>query len=154
MTQYTVRLCRYGAETTRGTATTWTSISDIGKSFDDGVLTLERYLRTESAYLEAVRLVYRDAGNPPLSIRDLELPAPGLSEGATVEGEAVLEVVRMMLREETSCRLVADDVFFVHAGFDYYVYIGSTHLQDVTITKIESLGLRIQHGYPSPYDLP
>ena len=55
--------------------------------------------------------------------------APDLSDyydGAEVSLEVGLELVRAMLRDNGAwCRLEVDQRFFVHVGFDQYIYLGS-----------------------------
>lgn len=46
----------------------WTSVSDIGKVFDDGVLTLAEYLRVENEYIQFCLNAMKAAGVTGLSV--------------------------------------------------------------------------------------
>ncbi len=50
----------------------WTSISDIGKSFDDGVLTTNEYLETEQHYIDTAIELARKSGCSYLTVDYLE----------------------------------------------------------------------------------
>jgi hypothetical protein len=51
----------------------WTSVSDIGKSFGGEVLSAEKYLRVEQAYVDVVFAIYSEAGTPILHARDVSV---------------------------------------------------------------------------------
>lgn len=48
-----------------------------------------------------------------------------LSEGAILRLPDLEYVVRLALREVIWCRLLGANGFYVHFGYDYYVYLGS-----------------------------
>lgn len=120
----------------------WTSVSDVGRSYDGCTLTCIDYLRVESAYVETVHRFLKASRIQALRVVDLEvndtcdlLPTSlaaepkvwvsKISEGMLV-GEAELDcVVRLALREVIWCRLEGPSGFYVHFGYDYYMYIGS-----------------------------
>jgi len=56
-----------------------------------------------------------------------------------------------MLREEGWCRLVDGERFFVHVGWDYYVYIGSDRTCDRSVAAAEGLRLFVDRDFVSPY---
>jgi len=117
----------------------WTGVSDIGKAFSGVRLTLERYLAAEEAYVESVRRFMRAAEVTSLTVTDLEpgLPVAGhiddaveevacrLEEGQQVSGAELGAALRANLRERLWCRLLGEKGFYVHFGFDYYMYIGA-----------------------------
>jgi hypothetical protein len=153
------RISRYRFGLSDASISTWTSISDIGQSFDDGVLTLEEYERVEELYLRAVRILLETAGSPDLVINEIDFtPHPttpsgkAIHVGARFNVEEALEVCRMELREELSCRLDADDgSFHVVVGFDYYLYVGTTQAPEAAIQSIEESGLFVERDVPSSY---
>src|ERR1700754_2454148 len=81
---------------------TWTSIGDVGGSFEDGELTLETYLRVEDAYVEAVAAFADGTGAERLVIGELDY-GEGLREGQVLSIAEARDVVRRMLREDVSC---------------------------------------------------
>jgi small subunit ribosomal protein S1 len=106
------------------------------------------HARVEAAYLAAVAAFARDSGVDRLVVREPSIlvinfgvePAidgyglaglfadPGdYHDGAQVPIGVAVELVRGMLRDNGAwCRLEVEDRFFVHVGYDQYVYIGST----------------------------
>jgi hypothetical protein len=121
----------------------WTSVSDIGASFGGEVLLPHKYSEIEDAYVEAVARMMVAAGVTALSVHDLEvhddgtpergLPAvhsiPWPGDGQVLCGPALFDAVRAGLREKIWCRLAGADEFFVHFGYDYYLYVGGSTLK-------------------------
>lgn len=141
----------------------WTSISDIGREFEDGVLSRHQYQETEDAYLDAVKAFAHDSGATHLQVRDPENRKPRRGEPRPrhlVHGEMVpisvaVEIVREMLREQSWCRLesLADD-FTVHVGDDYYLYIASTQPCARAVAEVDAGRLFVEPFAPddgSPY---
>ena len=77
----------------------------------------------------------------------------GYHDGAEVPLAVAVELVRTMLRDNGAwCRLEVEDRFFVHVGYDQYIYIGSV------LPCRRAVGLAHEHGLfaeritQSPYD--
>jgi len=157
MTTHELRLSRYEPGALQSATSTWTSISDVGQLFDDGLLSQAEYERVEDLYLVALESLLKDAGRPELTVSDLQLaplasaPARVVREGARVGVAEALEICRLELRDELSCRLDDDERFYVHVGFDFYVYVGCERLTPSVSAAIERSGLFIERGVPSPY---
>jgi hypothetical protein len=49
-------------------------------------------------------------------------------EGAEIRGQEMDWVVRLALREALWCRLEGACNFYVHFGYDYYMYVGSENV--------------------------
>ena len=151
------RISRFRPGASQSAISTWTSKSDVGETFDDGVLTLAEYERVEDLYVGAVRTLLEAAGLPDLRVSELHVTplatpsARAVLEGAQLTAERALEVCRLELREELSCRLDNDDRFYVHVGFDYYLYVGTAQPDSAAIESIEESGLFVEHDVPSPY---
>ncbi|MFF0295789.1 S1 RNA-binding domain-containing protein [Kitasatospora sp. NPDC004614] len=117
----------------------------------------------EAAYLQAVVAFAEECGVDRLTIGRpeaaffaspedggrLEGLFPGLHgfhDGAEVSLETALELVRMMLRGgEGWCLLEAGDRFFVHIGWDQYMYIGTDRPCERAVARVRRLGL-----FPEP----
>ncbi len=69
--------------------------------------------------------------------------------GQQVTQKEVADIARLVLRESLWCKLESDRMF-VHFGYDYYMFIGSTEPCESTIKKIEKLGLFVEK-FESPY---
>lgn len=124
---------------------TWTAISDIGTTFDDGLLTREEYLRVEGLYLDAFRRFGRDAGVTGVIVEGLDHTTLDIREGDVLDMEAAFDVVRSMLREETSCRLESSSPpFYVHVGYDYYMHIGSERACERAVVETTAAGLFVE----------
>jgi hypothetical protein len=120
----------------------WTAVSDVGRSFYGVVLTTSQYMLVEDAYVESVRRFLRAARLKALRIDDLEAEVRSLGlqgpaeenlerllhsahEGMWVEGSDLDATVRLCLRECLWCRLNGERGFYVHFGYDYYMYVGT-----------------------------
>ncbi len=109
---------------------TWTSISDIGRSFDGIVLTQSEYQRVEDLYVEIAVSFLSESGAASLQIIGLESsdrhlePGIALANGTQLSEENLAPVIRLALREQIWCRLEEEGGSFIHFGYDYYMYLG------------------------------
>jgi hypothetical protein len=130
----------------------WTSHSDIGKSFGGVILTEERYVAIENAYLESATAFLNEAGVRELAVAGLENagaranPAP---DGTVVSTERIPDVLRSLLREEYWCKLEGTTAF-VHIGWDYSMYIGVLAPCPAAERLAQSRGLYVEQ-IRSPY---
>jgi hypothetical protein len=128
----------------------------------------------EGAYLAAVAAFAREAGVTRLTIRDPALAGSfgveppidghrlaglfppdltGYHDGAQVPLAVALELVRVMLRGNGAwCRLEAGDRFFVHVGYNQYVYIGSALPCPHAVALTHRRGLFAEPIGRSPYE--
>ncbi|MFI6515682.1 RNA-binding protein [Spirillospora sp. NPDC050679] len=130
----------------------------------------------EAAYLEAIAVFAQEAGVGRLEIRDPFVaglsffgakPPPaeddlarlfsdgllGFHDGARVSVAVGLELVRVMLRDKGAwCRLAVEDQFFVHVGYDQYVYVGSDLPCERAQARTQELGLFAERLVASPYE--
>ena len=146
----------------------WSGWSDIGNSFGGRELTPAAYLEMEDRYVAVARAFFREAGVPTVTVKGLEAdvaPVPRaiefglaalLDEGAPlIEGRRLTEdgvgrAVRLMLRELLWCRLEAAGRFFLHVGYDYYLYVGSRTDLPESVDQARLLGLHVEE-FDSPY---
>ena len=130
----------------------WISVSDIEQSFEGKLLTSVEYQRIENAYVKSALAFLRESGEPALTVRGLEHhnSAPlSFSEGTAVAREHAEAIVRCVLREEFWCKLEAPD-FFIHIGYDYYMYVGVAVDCPNARALAVSLGLFVE-PFQSPY---
>jgi hypothetical protein len=130
----------------------------------------------EQAYLDAVAAFAEDAGVARLAIRDpqvaglvnfgVEPPVEGhglaglfppdlagYHDGAEVPLPVALALVRAMLRDHgAKCRLEAEGRFFVHVGYDQYVFVGSARPCRRAVARTRRLGLFAEPVDASPLD--
>lgn len=114
----------------------WTSVSDIGRSFDGRPLTVEQYASVKDAFVSTLLSAHRWAGEPLLFAESIEARAePTIlggrrSAGVTAQGSPagatdLAPTIRGGLREEFWCKLTSHDRrFWIHFGHDFYVYLG------------------------------
>jgi hypothetical protein len=145
----------------------WIGAAQIGTEFADGVLTREEYLRVESLYVAALSRMWNTCGSPALQIQGLEVGAPfglppkddslddvGFDDWRPVNGDYVPAarvdaMARWCLRDFGWCQLVADR-FYVHFGYDYYMYLGGEEFADDARQQIAADGLFVEMC-ESPY---
>lgn len=146
----------------------WISSSQIGEVFDGKVFTLNDYLQVERAYIHTVlgfmkesevhslRMILLEKNNELSEDESSELFEESFKEVTLKEDLLVSEkdipvVCRMILREYIYCQFISRD-FFVHFGYDYYMYIGSKQLCGEGIDFARRYGLFVEE-YRSPYYL-
>lgn len=133
----------------------WTSVKDIGRSFDDAILTLSVYQRVEDAYVSTALAFLTEAGLTSLNVEGLENTQGqpiACHEGDVLPVERIGDVIGRVLREEFWCRL-QNTAGFVHFGWDYYMYIGVPHPCPTAEALALNLGLFVEE-FDSPYNAP
>ena len=149
----------------------WTSYSDVGETFDGKELTTEECLRVENAYISAAIKLFEKSGLPHLRLTRIDAPewqkedlrstggplydsafeAIEFTEDAIVLPEDMRTVLQMIFRDFASASLEWRDKFYIHIGWDFYMYVG-THKADYGIVdSLNTTDLYIDRNYPSPY---
>lgn len=130
----------------------WTSFSDIGKVFGGTKLSQDMYLRTEQAYIDCCIELIEKAQISNLSIEQAEYYAEDIHFPSSISnGNEIRQVITACLREQCWLKLIAED-FFVHFGYDYYMYIGSELPIESVAKIVAQYGLYCEQ-YHSPYSL-
>jgi hypothetical protein len=130
---------------------------------------------TEEGYVATVAAFAAESGVTSLSIREPEIagfvnfgleppidghglaglfPADltGYHDGALVPVQVGLELVRAMLRDNGAwCRLEVEDRFFIHVGYDQYLYVGSTDACPGALATTAERGLFAEPCGTSPW---
>ena len=116
-------------------------------------LTLADYLDFEAKHLVAVASFIEESDVLELVARDVEdsFGRFRVAERARLSPVEAIEVVRQLLREEGWCRLEDGERFFIHAGYDYYLFVGSDWPCTESVERAERLGLFVDPDFPSPY---
>jgi hypothetical protein len=135
----------------------WTSFSEVGIKVSE-----EEYLKTESNYLNAITTFMNETGINKLYLVDLEIcsheaenqsAVPFLTNiwvGKSVSAQEIIELAKLTLREVIWCKLSYKNKFFVHFGYDYYMFIGASMDSPNARQKIEETGLYVEE-LKSPY---
>ena len=144
----------------------WIMMSDIGSEFNGKHFTAEEYVKTEDKYVTVASALLKAFGVPYLNVKQLHTPAVGtmtkdvasrhglyeeanLLEGQRLNLQEALHAIRLMLREFVWCKLEFENRFFIHVGWDYYMYVGTT-LDGSEFAKI----LRDSGLFAEPFESP
>jgi hypothetical protein len=144
----------------------WTSVSDVGKSFNGVALTSEEYRKIEDAYVSTVLSFISEAGLDALTVtyleahrvsearpedlRDIAFDPKLVRAGMSLSHEALDDVCRLVLREILWCKLESESGFYLHFGYDYYMYIGSPVPSEKAVAHGRQRGLFVEE-MASPY---
>jgi hypothetical protein len=130
----------------------WTSVSDVGKSFNGSVLTQHQYEAAENAYLLAIRQFAQESGVSAFRIQKLEMFGDQFDYrlGQELSVDDSIQIARLALREELWCQLHSPRRAYIHFGYDYYVYLAVPKHCPQAITNAHSLGLFVE-PFLSPY---
>jgi hypothetical protein len=130
----------------------WTSIDDIGRTFCGVVLTMADYLKTEDCYVSTALHFAHEAGVSDFVLSEIELRNSNLSvsENMVVTISEVSELVREILRSHLWCKLESKPHFYLHFGYDYYMYVGNKVDLPESVQSARDCGLFVEE-YVSPY---
>ena len=128
----------------------WTAISDVGKSYNGKIFTFEEYLAVEKSYLSVIENILQELNIKSVRIKQGENIYSKLNNSVLYSQEDVLLVARGCLREEFWCKLVSKN-FFIHFGYDYYMYIGADIEEERMAEIARANGLFSELIQQSPY---
>jgi hypothetical protein len=129
----------------------WTSFWDIDTEVDK-----KEYLETEQKYIDAIIYFMEELEIEGLYLSDLEGEKEAIENikplnlNQELRIQEVTEIARLTLREVIWCKLTLRQKFFVHFGYDYYMYIGAYKDCPKARKKTEKSGLFVE-TYTSPY---
>lgn len=131
----------------------WTSISDIGKSFDDGVLTYDQYVQAEQRYIDCCMDLLQKADISCLLVCSPEYYDDGVQLPDILSTErAIRSAIRDCLREKCWAKL-ENEGFFIHFGYDYNMYVGT----DFSVSDVKAISRKynlFSEVIKSPYSNP
>ncbi|MEO9877285.1 MAG: hypothetical protein ABJ360_18170, partial [Roseobacter sp.] len=150
----------------------WTCAGDIGRKFQGEELAAADYLRMEDNYVRAMLRFFDASGLPHLRVTCLEnrfadenlariettwpdLIDPAIVDLVLHEDQEVCRneiglICRMVLRNIIWCKLEFAGRFFVHFGWDFYMYIGVVPDASVAARQAEANGLFVEN-FTSPH---
>ena len=132
----------------------WTSVSDIGKTFEDGVLTEKECRKTVNGYVTCLMAIFQHSikknGNE-LKINGLERWSKRVlwKEGQIITADNLEQLIRDCLNEKCWCRIENEDSF-IHFGYELYVYVGCD-LDSKTVMEIAQNNGLFADVKKSPY---
>ena len=145
----------------------WTAISDIGNPKYRNV-TYQEYEKTETAYVDTIKQILKSKNITNLFIDSLESynseddfndfekegrlknldfdfkkDINGLKEKAVLEFEEIDKIIQLILRETIWMNLVNSDIK-IKFGYDYYMYVECSKIDEKVIGEIEKTGLFVE----------
>lgn len=148
----------------------WTSYADIGKEFNEELLTIEKYLSVEKNYSNIVEAIFVDNNIDSVMVEELEcnftireiqrlLGTKGISlseqdiqiirslkNGYTISRDSLKEIVLLILKDCCWCKLITTNQrFVIEFGYDLYVYITCDKVTNQTIQQAEDIGIFIEN---------
>lgn len=128
----------------------WTSFSDVGKVFNGSVLKLDEYATVESSYIEFLFNIMKYCNVENIKICQLEkMSKVQWKDQQIITLFQVKSFIQDCLREKCWAKLEAEN-FFIHFGYDYYVYIG-TSVDDKKIKTLAQYYNLFAEDFISPY---
>lgn len=133
----------------------WTSISDIGRTYNGKVFSKPDYEAVEEAYLFSIESMLTEASIQTLTLkssenhRDFKLPE-FVVNNASLSINQCVDFARLCLREKVWGILSMPRLAYVHFGYDYYMYIGVPVACKRSILAISEKGLYVE-AFRSPY---
>lgn len=145
----------------------WCIYSEIGKTFNNVRFDFNEYERIERLYIESIKLFMECHRINELQIDALEKNKPlvndlhnntniiKLFEDAKksnwVRNTDLPDFCKLILRDKLWCKLRYPRKMFVHFGWDFYMYIGSSIACTQTMAEIKKNGL-FTEPFKSPYE--
>ncbi len=128
----------------------WTSISDIGKIFDSGVLSYAQYKKVEQAYIDCCIELVQHAGILEFSVCCPEYYDMSIQFPQVVSSETDIRHIIMCCLQEKCWLKLESEAFYIHFGYDYYMYIG-TNLPCTLVEEVSQNYKLFCEKIPSPY---
>ena len=144
----------------------WTSYSDIGETFNSTKLTYKEYTQVENLYINAIQSFMNCHNVTTLQVIELEKPKTidpdihdtntmidlfnSLKNNSWITQDNIENICKLVLRDKLWCKFINNEKMFVHFGWDFYMYIGSSSPCPNTISTIEKSDLFVE-PFESPY---
>ena len=148
----------------------WTESDDIGRTIAGKKLRVGEYLKTEAKYIDAVVRHFQISGLDHLrltsahpiewqlaslrkrrpELHELSFFDVDFTEDALITADLIPTYIKMILRNLGQAKLEFAGRFFVHFGWDFYMYLGTVSECENVNQEIERNGLFVI-GRESPY---
>lgn len=145
----------------------WTSYDDIGETFFNKELTLEKYRIIENLFIDVVIFAMKETRQDFLIVSELEKIVDNNSvlnvgnesyalyknihNDARIYLKEIPLFMKLQLRELTWGKLVSENLS-VHFGYDYYMYLISSKSLNKLIDFFYEKGIYIEENFRSPYE--
>lgn len=141
----------------------WVGLYQIGKVFNGKELDVAEYIISENKYVAAALKFIEESKfdlvklNNWHGINEVHDQIPdglminrGFEDGQLIDKNDIDLVLRMLLRGIAYAKLEVSNVFYIHIGWDYYMYIGTNVDTPEAVEYAKSLGLFVE-SRDSPY---
>ena len=135
----------------------WTCFSEVGTK-----VSMEEYQKQEEKYVHAITTFMAEMGLNRVYVIALEQWSDEVRNqsaneflskiwiGKAVTVQEVRELAKLTLRNAIWCKLGYKKQFFIHFGYDYYMYIGASEECAKAKEIVKETGLFIE-DFKSPY---
>ena len=135
----------------------WTCFSEVGTK-----VSMEEYQKQEEKYVHAITTFMAEMGLNRVYVIALEQWSDEVRNqsaneflskiwiGKAVAVQEVRKLAKLTLRNAIWCKLGYKNQFFVHFGYDYYMYIGASNECAKAKEVVKETGLFIE-DFKSPY---
>ena len=125
----------------------WTSFSDIGKIFNNKVLTMDEYLLIENKYLKFIEDLLNECNVKQLTIKSIEfIEKTNWKKGQKLNNKEIIKICKDSLREKCWVYLKSKNLN-ISFGYDYYLFIETSYDYDDIKSIISFNGLYINNYY-------
>lgn len=168
-------ITKYYNEASNDPEQKWISIHDIGSSFGGVKLTLEKYMKTEDAFVNAILLIFDymkidsckiknvykcSLLDPDYPNNDVEVAADvralynkelmdtyeNIQDDADIGLSDIANIIRLKLREDLGGEIYVPYRLKLFIGYDYMVGINTSKDISVLFPEIKNMGLHIFEG--------
>jgi len=133
----------------------WSSISDVGKTYSNRVLTISEYLKIENDYITTINCFIENLGIDQLKIINIEkyklnrnqfsiyddlliILHSNIVKGQYLKRSEISTISRLALREDLWCILYNQNPrFILEFGYDFYVFIKTQKQMKGIINSIQ-----------------
>ncbi|MGC6585244.1 hypothetical protein ACPV3A_09795 [Paenibacillus sp. Dod16] len=147
----------------------WTAISDIGKTFDGQLLTVELYKSVEDNYVNTVRTIMNYLNVSHLTVSNIRKGSNeeefekvvtkyqplynnneirdayyNLVDNTKLSAQEIGPVVRLLLREDIGADVYCENVMRVFIGYDYLMGIHTAQPIESIVLDIERMGVFVE----------
>lgn len=128
----------------------WTSIFDVGKIFENHIFTIDEYMATEYKYINCYNDIIANANIKFLRVCQLEKNiGTDWENNQLLRFDLIKKFISQCLQEKCWGKLESRN-FYIHFGYDYYTYLGTTLHEDVINQICDKYGLYCEK-FKSPY---
>lgn len=136
----------------------WVGIFELNETFGGKTFTIDDYLEVEEKYVNAAVRFFKETNEESLTLRNWQKYESGnisvepfgldisanFTDGQSISIDSLPVVIRMLLRDIAHCEIEIKDTFFIHIGWDFYMYIGSAVSLPAAIDDVNKSGLFVE----------